>query len=342
LSKQRRLALAIDGGSVARHQLHPKLAADFIQFSNCQYASLDYDPFHPMLVHLSRGLPREEALWLSTLYMAFYNIGSAYAAFKAGDPLAPLPDWALKLPVGVQRRNLRGGGKVAQHLADFSRAARQRGSIHNLLTEGFVGDVRQDWAQLKLNVGAVWGNGRWSVYTSSELYQKANGLAVWPCDIMNDGSSGPAAGLSKLYCVPIEEQEPAVLDPLADSFFNYTKRRVKTNIFYLPKGHFDYAMLESQLCDFNSLLKGRYYVGRDIDRDQERIVKAEELLRLMNQRVSLGAVWEARAAVFAKRYLGEFSGWSGRTEYAKVYYKETGRIADHKTIQEERRAWQLF
>lgn len=324
-----------------------KLLRDLLTFSRRQYESLDYDPFHPMMFHLERGLPTEEALWFSTLYMAFYNIGSAYAAFK----LAPswsreLPDWAGRiLPVGVQRRNLRGG-LVMRHLADVQARARSAGSLHAVLTGGFVGDPSADWKTLQQTLLSFWGNGRWAAYTTGELYQKVNQLPVLPTDIMNDGSSGPRAGLSRLYGCPTNNTAAnlELLDALAAKLFAKMRKELNTRIFYLPDDHYDYGMLESQLCDFNSLCKGRYYVGRDIDRDQERIMKVERLRRVVDKlhKVSLTPVWEAREAVFDRRYLGEFNQWLGRTAYALKFYQQTGVVEDHMTIREHVRGGLLL
>ena len=310
------------------------LLEDFIEFSQAQYDCLDYDPFHPMLVHLGKGRTVEERLWLSMLYMAFYNIGSAWVVFKNTDVLGKLPAWAEYMPVGVQRRNLYGG-LVIKHIESFCWLSKKYGSILSYLTKGFGGDEKVNWTTLKQNVGEAWGNGRWSVYTTSELYQKANKLVVLPWDIMNDGSSGPRAGLIRLHGLT---GEPTVelLDRLADRLFAIARKRITTNIFYLPKNHYDYGMLESQLCDFNSMCKGLYYVGRDIDRDQERIRAAENRLRLMGMPLPMYEVWEARKAVFDHRHLGEFNGWLGRREEAKKFYVRTGRVADHKTIWDER------
>jgi hypothetical protein len=331
------------GSGVDHYRLNPVLAEDFIEFSQRQYDCLDYDPFHPLIIHMGKGLPPEEFLWLSVYYMAFYNIGSAYAAFHGASRNKPLPAWFDKLPIGVQRRNLRGG-RVRAHLESFANKAREHGGLQAFLTKGFTGDQRADWQRLKDAVQSVWGNGRWSVYTSSELYQKANKLPVWPCDVMNDGSTGPRAGLSRLYEIELPRTKEAVvtLDRLADKTFDWAKAQIKTKIPYLPKGHYDYGMLESQLCDFNSLCKGRYYVGRDIDRDQERIRAAEKALKVLGQRMSLAPVWDARAVVFSRRFLGEFSGWLGRTDYAKTYYVRTGRVADHMEILEDQRAGRFF
>jgi len=312
-----------------------KLLDTFVHFSQRQYDCLDYDPFHPLLWYMGRhlGLIDKEALWLSTLYMAFYNIGSAYVAFVNGDPWKELPDWVLKLPIGVQRRNLRGG-KVREHLLDFSRQALVAGGPVALLTQGFTDQPAPNWRALQTTLDGVWGNGRWSNFTLGELYQKVNHLPVLPTDIMNDGSSGPRAGLAYL-CEVDPELSVEELDKVAARLFKKVRPRISTDLPYMPHNHYDYGMLESQLCDFNSLRKGRYYIGRDIDRDQERILATHAALEAMGQDTKrLDEVWAAREACFAKEYLGEFSGWIGRTQLANEYYLRTKRVADHRTIRE--------
>ncbi len=309
----------------------PKLLDDFIHFSQRQYDCLDYDPFHPMLAKMREGMDYEDGLWLSTVYMAFYNIGSAWVAFKSAKPGGPLPAWAYKLPIGVQRRNLRGG-KVKLHLDDFSAQAERAGSIREFLTKGFGAQPGANWRKLQETLAGVWGNGRWGCYTLGELYQKVNHLPCLPTDIMNDGSSGPRAGLAYLLGIP-SELPVAELDQHAAELFHLMRPKIKTAIWYLPKNHYDFGMLESQLCDFNSLRKGNYYIGRDIDRDQERIADTWRVLKALGRPTKiLDEVWKVREAAFDRMYLGEFNGWSGRTEYANMHYVRTGQVADHLTI----------
>lgn len=181
-------------------------------------------------------------------------------------------------------------------------------------------------------MAGVWGNGRWGCYTLGELYQKVNKLRVVPVDIMNDGSSGPREGLSFLCGVP-SSLSVAELDVVAFDLFSRVRPLIKTKIWYLPKNYYDFGMLESQLCDFNSLRKGRYYIGRDIDRDQERIRETDQALKQLGQPTNLlDDVWAAREQVFEVKYLGEFMGWSGRTQYANEWYLRTGKIADHEEV----------
>jgi hypothetical protein len=333
--------------------LHPVPARlkDFIYFSQRQYDSLDYDPFHPMLWKMQSGMDKETALWHSTLFMAWYNIGSFHVVFNNCDVLKMPPDWTTKLPVGTQRRNLRGG-RVLDHLEDFIRQAKRAGGIEKLLTYGMhdgwidKGQLNR-WKWLTWNVNGVWGNGRWSTYTTSELYQKVNKLDVLPATIMNEGSSGPRTGLAFMHGIETPQGTKIVpeLDILAQRFFERVRPKIKTELPYLPKNHSDLGMVESQLCDFNSLRKGRYYIGRDIDRDQDRLRSTEKALREMGRKDQvkhLKEVWYTREKVFEKRYLGEFSGWPGRTDYAKQFYLKTGKVADHATIIKEMKDGYLF
>lgn len=338
-------------GAVANLRPVEQRFRDMTQFGQRQYDSRDYDPFHPLLHHLQKGMSREHQLWSSVLFMAFYNPGSSHIAFMNSDPLKMPPDWCFQLPVGVQRRNLRGG-KIRDHLEDFIKQAKYMGSLYDFLTYGMNGmfkkSGRQNWTPLKRNVGSVWGNGRWSVYTSSELFQKVNGLPALPNEIGNDGSTGPRTGLCYLYGVepPTGKKVVPLLDELADQLFKMVDAKVHTNLPYLPLNHYDHGMLESLLCDFNSLRKGRYYVGRDIDRDQERINGAKKTLTLLMlsraQHKHLDAVWQARAECFERRYLGEYSGWEGRTKEALTHYFKTGEVMDHAEIIEANKDGKLF
>lgn len=310
---------------------------DFVAFSQRQYDSLDYDPFHPVLAVLIRGLDEREAYWLSTLYMAYYNIGSAYTVFMNTSVLSDLPSLMLELPIGLQRRNLRGR-KIEKYFRLFNEQVRKFGSIKAFLTSGFSGDEVKDWVVLQDTLNSIWGNGRWASYTLGELYQKVNGLPVLPTDIMNNNSSGPRAGLQLLMGRARSKGKQEVLaelDKKADLLFSAVQGRISTNIFYLPQNHFDYGMLESQVCDFNSLTKGLYYVGRDIDRMQERIARAEGVIKHLGISGSpTGVIWEVRKEVFDSRYLGELQGWEGRTKYAKTFYRKFGVVADHGEIRE--------
>jgi len=71
--------------------------------------------------------------------------------------------------------------------------------------------------------------------------------------------------------------------------------------------------LETSLCDFNSLVKGRYYIGHEMD--------------LMMEGLEPQSIfWEARAKALAHNYLGEFKGWHGVRPELKTIYRDKGLI----------------
>jgi hypothetical protein len=81
--------------------------------------------------------------------------------------------------------------------------------------------------------------------------------------------------------------------------------------------------LESLACDFNSLNKGRYYIGRDIDRQQYRIQRAEDATGIICKEL-----WDARKRVFPHKYLGELNGWEGIEKDRLLHYVTTGEVID--------------
>ena len=74
--------------------------------------------------------------------------------------------------------------------------------------------------------------------------------------------------------------------------------------------------LETILCNFNSLSKGRYYVGHDIDEQLEHLNRVPPGLRA-------GVWYIARQNVLDPRLLGELQGWEGiRKPLCRVYRDE--------------------
>ena len=69
---------------------------------------------------------------------------------------------------------------------------------------------------------------------------------------------------------------------------------------------------ETSLCDFNSLRKGKYYSGIDIDHMQEDLLKTPSLYTDL--------AFEGRRRMIPNEYLGELNGWDGvRKEKKKEY-----------------------
>ena len=72
--------------------------------------------------------------------------------------------------------------------------------------------------------------------------------------------------------------------------------------------------METSLCDFNSLYKGRYYAGHDIDMQMERLAYCD------------ASLWEARASAIPQEYRGEVVGWFGVRKELMAKYRDESLI----------------
>lgn len=282
------------------------MLSDFYKFARLCCACGDYDPFHPLLRKIEKDMDVEDALWFSCLYIAYYNPGSAWVVFNGHNRL----EYGDKpLPIETARRNL-FGGRIYRHLEDLTTKVKSCGSLHKFFTQGFDGNPRHDWDTLRQTIGTVYGCGRWAEYTFAEILQKVNGFDVVPTDMGNEGSTGPRNGLILLM--------GEATNTSARKLYNLGAKYIKPTIPW-----FDYAILESLACDFNSINKGKYYLGRDIDRQQHRIQKAEKVVGY-----ELPELWAARKKALPHKYLGELNGWVGIDTQRRKHYLETGRIID--------------
>jgi len=246
----------------------------------------------------------EEALWFSWLFICHYNPGSAWVMFHESPPFSYK---RIPLPIEPARRALHGG-KIFNALDDLIRRSKQAGGLRAYFQQDFNSNPLHNWWALRDNIGAIYGCGRWAEYTFGEILQKVHGFNVQPTDMGNESSSGPRNGLILLMGNDSSQAEVELYN------------LVKANIS-IP--WFDWAVLESVSCDFNSLNKGRYYIGRDIDRQQYRILRAEQATK-----TTLTPLWEARKRVFPHQYLGELNTWFGIEKDRLRHYIETGEVID--------------
>src|SRR3954467_8565248 len=94
---------------------------DLATFAKAHLASGDIDPVYPVLrgIIRERRLTYEEAFWQVSLYLAFYNLPSALAAFRE-HPLPSVPyKYVLKYPTGVERRGLRDRRCMEEHFRSY-------------------------------------------------------------------------------------------------------------------------------------------------------------------------------------------------------------------------------
>lgn len=285
---------------------------DFLKAARLQLGTSDFDSEHPLYMRLMRDTgirpDSREGYWLSFLYMAFYDEASAWVTFKHSDPFT-VPKIASTLPIGTNRRNL-FGDRILQHLGSLAEAEASAPGwpLHN-----FTGDPRADWERLKDNICSVWGNGRFARYTTAEMLQKVNLAPVEVTDFDNDGSSKPADAIDRLFACG---RTVDALDAHGEKV--YTKiRAAGLKPSYTP---LDRGVVESILCNYSGMCRGVFYSGRNLDRQQARILRVEGLGH------KLQGLWEAREKVFHRKHLGEHNGWEGIDRNRLTHYRETGEL----------------
>lgn len=311
----------------------PKLTAEgkerfpaLYKFAKNLIASEDIDPLYPVLKHLQKDLDPEQKLWHSFLYVAWYNLPSATAAFTEYS----LPNKQLlkhidpKWPTGIERRNNRGG-KVVGHIDSYLKIIEVTKSQKKWYWEGLSRDKEPEdnWRILNERIQTLHGNGRWAAYKFCEVLRKVNNLPIQAPDMGHQFSSGPREGLAMLFG-EIPGQTSEVIDQL--------NAQGDVLIEKLQKLGLDVGQeeVETVLCNFKSLMKGKYYTGHDIDELQEQIVSSLEKKIITIGQAEM--IFEARRAVLPKHYLGERGNpsWVGVQKRRQVAYRETGKIVIRK------------
>lgn len=292
------------------------LIDDFMEFSRLHLESNDIDPLYPVLEHVARDIEPAERIAFTLVYVAFYNLPSAFFWWHRGQhTVGEARLAAARAPTGTERRALRGGHNMLRHLAALDALAERHGSFEAWLKHRFTGDPAKDWKVLQQTLQEAWGNGRWASYKTAELLLRNHGFPVEPSDMGNEGSTGPRKGLELLYG---KQEGPGAVERL-DAFGAHLHDLMKGRGLAL-----DLAQVETCVCDFYSATQGRYYIGHDIDGLQEQIeghplLADEEKARLMH----------ARSEVLDPAYLGErqwWGGWHGVDKERNKEYARTKRI----------------
>lgn len=282
--------------------------ADIIAFGRAHIASGDIDPTYPVLRHIVRswGLTANEALWLTNLYVAYYHLPSALIAYRMQpNPALALPEEALTLPCGTERRGHRSPKALKLHLDSYRRATYPRQTGY--WCEGFTLDRTRNFHIVYRKASQLRGNGRWAAFKLADLYLHALEMPLDFPSMFLEESSGPRAGLALLY----PEAAAGRLTPWAI---------LLRNEFAASGVPVSWDRLETILCDFHSLAAGRYYVGHDIDEMQARLFAADLTV------TELELLLEARRASFPAAYLGELGGWRGVDKERNRAYRDTGQI----------------
>ena len=300
---------------------------DYSRFHALAVRTGDVDPVYPVLRRLAVTYGPAGIARLSFLHVAYYDLGSALRAYHrlgiGGLSLTEV-DQILRLPSGTERRSHRNPDNLRRHL-DALLAVGDHFGDHYRAVLALAGPPPLSYDRLYAGLIGIWGNGRWAAYKTCELlshslreFMGGGALRLEPTDMGMRYSSGPRHGLALLDpSLPTNESAPALrrLDAAARALVDRLEGEGREATM---------ATAETTLCDFHSLVKGRYYVGHDID------TMGWQLRRAMYAETTAGDAFAAleeayhvAAACFPPEYWGHEPDKMRRT-----HYKRTGEIVE--------------
>lgn len=283
-----------------------RLFKDFCRFSCRQLETGDIDPAYPVLRHLYAGLDRETALWRSLLYVTFYKLSSAEEVWQEHPEPGPVDPNGFRKATGFERRGFRGNDKAAQNVNDAYREARWHGGFLGWVNESVRDGAEAGWDRVRADFQRISGNGSWASYKWADILKNVHGFPIVASDIGAGGggqTAGPIPGMMRLTKQP---WQVCATDTMLQRWL--LRQALAAGV---PFGGLD--QLETCLCDFNTLCKGNYYTGHDID-------------AMMTDLQPGSAVWAARRQVFDPALLGEINGWPGIRKPLLRLYAEGGML----------------
>lgn len=291
-----------------------RLRDDYTRFHHLHIATHDIDPVYPVLDHLAThhlNLSAEDRVRIVFTHVAYYHLGSALSAWatSSGDFRA-MPH---NLPTGTERRAHRDQPKLRRHLDHLADIATAEGGLLPWLARNIdPTSPTRTWTNITDHcLMRVIGNGRWASYKTGEMLTDVAHLPLAAPDMGHAHSSGPRHGLTLLY--------PA-LATLTDNSPTTINRLNTVSATLASSLGTPIEKAETSLCDFNSLVKGRYYPGHDIDHMLHQLHQVPSPLT--------PAALAARAATLPHPYLGELHDWDGVDRTRLSHYARTGHILE--------------
>ena len=152
-----------------------------------------------------------------------------------------------------------------------------------------------------------WG-GNWSAYKWADLLRNTHRLPLEAPDFGVGGGGETAGPIPGMVVLTGESWQRCARDiDFQREFFEKCKK---------AGAHFKgMDQVETSLCDFNSLYKGRYYMGYDVDGQMEYF-KSGGVPDLF---------WDARD-VIPDKYRGEKNDWFGVRKELKSQFASGGRL----------------
>lgn len=244
--------------------------ADLAAFARAELAAGDIEPWAVVLAECrtSGWLTGEGAAWAVKCYNAYDDLGSAFRLLDRWPgptfwATAPDTTEAASWGIGHERRNLRGG-KIIRHLDSYVTALRGEPQLRWLGEVIVPGtDPGQAFDALMSYMRAlVWGTGRQSAFEWAEFAGKALGVPVNAGHGCLWESSGPRESLERIYNGGQRAPSQAWLDGAAAQCRDHLASEGA------PLEWWD---LETVICDFNVMRKGRYYPGKHLAMIREEI-----------------------------------------------------------------------
>jgi hypothetical protein len=292
--------------------METKLFKDFITFSRLQLRTWDVDPSYPLLKRLyyyHYDYEEDIALWHTFVYVAFYHLGSAETFLRYYPHPTSSIRWVTTLPTGVERRGFRGRPDLIQeHLKDLYRKL----FPFTKRIKDTISRYRDAWSTIREDYQSVSYAGPWSSYKLVDLLKWVHGYEITSPDFGVGGGgkkAGPIPGLAAI--TGYDWKDCATKIEMQQWFYNICQRQMEPQF-----GGMDQC--ETCLCDFNSLMHGRYYVGHDIDQQLE-FLTSQGLTR---------PYMEIRKEIFPDCVLGENHDWREVRKKLKSLYSVYGEIYD--------------
>ncbi len=279
----------------------------FCEFAKLQIYSWDIDPTYPVLrkIYDLEGVSENDRLWRTFLYVTFYSLGSAYRVWSE-HPSPELPPLEiLRQPTGIERRGFRARPDIVQN--HLKAVLDLTGGDFKGWVESY-GEGEEGWNRAREGMRSLPWGGNWSAYKWADLLSNTHDAPLVAPDF-GVGGGGETAG-------PIPGMVTLTGHSWKDCAENLSLQRdlyQRAKLAGVPFRGLD--QVETSLCDFNSLCKGRYYVGHDCDAQMEHFQsgKVPDLF------------WQARS-VIPDEYRGEIGGWFGVDKSLKGNFLQNGRL----------------
>lgn len=318
-------------------------------FAGAMVRTKDLDPVYPVLRALNDAdghRPQSgEALRRTMIYVALYNLSASECVWLAADK-GRSEDVARALAgrAGTERRGLRTPDFLIKHL-DYI-AAQQ--FSHGGLSKGLATWLQWGWqpsdtpakrwertTDMLMNVPY---NGRWAAYKTCDLLVEVHGWEMEAPDAGHRWSTGPREGLETIWMdlgAPIKQEAggelevgglPAHTDQRNEAIaaLDRATERVQREL-WARGAPLKVSEVETILCNWKALRRGRYYIGHDIDEMLGGVLSLPATGEYAPVRKKLLA---ARRECFAPELLGEMSGWIGIRKGLMPLFAQTGELVN--------------